>query len=69
MIFALLRFVGVIWVVGFIAFAVAATSAYLFSQVDSQGRTQRWSARLTAALIWPLALMSPAGRTRLFRGF
>ena len=69
MIFALLRFLGVIWIVGFIAFAVVATSSYLFSQVDTQGRTQRWSARLTAALIWPIALMSVAGRTRLFRGF
>ncbi len=69
MIFALLRFLGVIWIAGFIAFAVAATSAYLFSSADSQARTQRWSARLTTALIWPIALMSAAGRTRLFRGF
>jgi hypothetical protein len=69
MIFALLRFLGVVWIVGFIAFAVAATSAYLFSSADPESRTQRWTARLTTALIWPIALMSAAGRTRLLRGF
>jgi hypothetical protein len=69
MIFALLRFLGVIWIAGFIAFAVAATSAYLFSTADSEARTQRWFARLKTALIWPIALMSAAGRARLFRGF
>jgi hypothetical protein len=69
MIFALLRFLGVIWIVGFIAFAVAATSTYLFSTADLPDRTKRWSARLTTALIWPIALMSAAGRARLFRGF
>ena len=69
MIFALLRILGVIWIAGFIAFAVAATSTYLFSSADQPARTQRWTARLTTALIWPIALMSAAGRARLFRGF
>jgi len=69
MIFALLRVFGVIWIVGFIAFALAATSTYLFSSADLPDRTKRWSARLTTALIWPIALMSMAGRTRLLRGF
>jgi hypothetical protein len=69
MIFALLRLIGVIWIVGFIVFALVATSAYLFSSADADARTQRWSARLTTALIWPIALMSAAGRARLFRGF
>ena len=69
MIFALLRFIGVIWILGFIVFALAATSALLFSMADSPDRAQRWSRRLGAAVIWPLALFSSAGRARLLRGF
>jgi hypothetical protein len=69
MMFYLLRVVGVIWILGFIGFAVAATSAFLFSADDSPDRVKRWSARLTAAIIWPIALLSSAGRVRLRRGF
>ena len=69
MIFALLRLIGVIWILGFVAFALIATSAFLFSPPDSDGRNQRWSARLATATIWPIALMSSAGRRRLLRGF
>jgi hypothetical protein len=68
-VFTLLRLIGVIWIGGFIAFALFATSAYLFSSPESPDRGQRWSARLTTALVWPIALMSSAGRARLFRGF
>lgn len=69
MIFALLRLIGVIWILGFIVFALIATSTFLFASPESEARTQRWSARLATATIWPIALLSPAGRTRLFRGF
>ena len=69
MIFALLRFIGVIWVLGFIALALAATSSLLFSSVDVPDRAQRWTARLAMATLWPIALMSSAGRNRLRRGF
>lgn len=69
MIFALLRLIGVLWILGFIGFAIAATSTYLFSSAPAADRSTRWSARLGAALVWPIALCSPAGRTRLLRGF
>jgi predicted benzoate:H+ symporter BenE len=69
MIFYLLRVIGVIWATGFVGFALAATSAFLFSADGSPDRVRRWSARLTAALIWPIALLSSAGRVRLSRGF
>jgi hypothetical protein len=67
--FYLLRIVGVIWLLGFIGFAFMATSAFLFSADDSDDRVKRWSARLAAAIIWPIALLSSAGRVRLRRGF
>jgi len=68
-IFALLRLAGVIWVFGFVLLALAATSSYLFSSADTPHRAQRWSARLAMATLWPLALMSSAGRDRLRRGY
>ena len=68
MVFALLRFVGIIWVLGFIALALAATSTYLYSTENSAERNQRWQTRLRMALIWPIALLSSAGRARLRRG-
>jgi hypothetical protein len=65
--FAILRLVGVLWILGFIAFALAATSSYLFSE-DPQ-RAQRFSGRLSIGLLWPIAILSSAGRARLRRGF
>ena len=67
--FAILRLVGIIWILGFIVLALAATSSYLFSSIDAAERAQRWSGRLSMALLWPIALMSSAGRDRLRRGF
>ena len=66
--FALLRLVGVIWFLGIGLLALAATSNYLFSTESQPERSQRWTSRLTASLIWPIALMSAAGRARLRRG-
>lgn len=65
--FALLRLIGVLWILGFIVLALAATSSYLFS-TDPE-RAQRFSGRLSTALLWPIAIMSAAGRARLRRGF
>ena len=69
MLFGLLRLIGVIWILGFIVLALAATSSFLFSSADAAERGQRFSARLAMALMWPIALMSSAGRDRLRRGF
>jgi hypothetical protein len=64
----LLRIVGVIWVLGFLVLALVATSSFLYSTENPPERTQRWQTRLRMALIWPIALLSPAGRARLRRG-
>jgi hypothetical protein len=69
MIFGLVRFIGIIWILGFIVLAIAAISSYLFSSNDSPDRSQRFSGRLAMALLWPIALLSSAGRARLRRGF
>jgi hypothetical protein len=65
--FAILRLVGVLWILGFIGLALAAVSSYLFSSADPE-RAQRLSGRLAMALLWPIALLSSAGRARLRRG-
>ena len=64
--FALLRLVGVIWFLGFLLLALAATSSYLYS--NEPERAQRWQSRLRMSLIWPIALLSADGRARLRRG-
>jgi hypothetical protein len=68
MVFALIRLVGVIWIFGFIVLGLAATSSYLYSNEAQPERSQRWLSRLRMSLIWPIALLSPAGRSRLRRG-
>jgi hypothetical protein len=67
MLFAIVRLIGVLWILGFIAFALAATSSYLFS--SDPERARRYSGRLSGALLWPSAILSTAGRARLRRGF
>jgi ABC-type Na+ efflux pump permease subunit len=66
MLFAILRLIGVLWILGFIVFALVATSSYLFS--SDPERAQRYSGRLSVALLWPIAVLSSAGRARLRRG-
>lgn len=66
--FALLRLVGVIWFLGFLLLALAATSSYLYSNESQPERAQRWQSRLRMSLIWPIALLSADGRSRLRRG-
>jgi hypothetical protein len=68
MVFALLRFAAVVWFVGFIVLALAATSSYVYSTEDTKDRVQRWHTRLRMSLLWPIALMSADGRARLRRG-
>jgi hypothetical protein len=65
--FGLLRLIGILWILGFIALALAALSNYLFS-TDPE-RAQRFSGRLSMAMLWPIAIFSSAGRARLRRGF
>jgi hypothetical protein len=68
MIFALLRLAAVIWFFGFLVLAIAATSSYLYSTEDTPERVRRWQTRLRMSLLWPVALMSADGRSRLRRG-
>ena len=68
MIFGLLRVVGVIWILGFILLAAMATSSFLFSSEPRPARAQRWHSRLRMSIIWPIALLSAAGRARLRNG-
>jgi hypothetical protein len=68
MVFGLLRLFGVIWILGFIVLAAMATSSYLSSTEDQPQRAQRWQSRLRMSLIWPIAMLSPGGRSRLRRG-
>ena len=66
--FGLVRFAGVIWFFGFIVLAASATSSYLFSNEEQPARADRWHSRLRMSMLWPIALMSSAGRSRLRRG-
>jgi hypothetical protein len=68
MVFAILRLVGVVWIFGFVVLALAATSSYIYSDEIQPQRAQRWLSRLRMSLIWPIALLSSAGRSRLRRG-
>lgn len=60
---ALLRLLWLIWMLGFIALAFAATSQLLFGRHERA--LARWSNQLVAAVLWPIALFSQAGRDSL----
>jgi hypothetical protein len=68
MVFALLRFAAVIWVFGFIVLALTTVSSYMYSTEPEPERTRRMQMRIRTAFMWPIALMSAAGRARLRRG-
>ena len=68
MVFALLRLVAVIWIFGFILLALIALSSFLYSAEAEPERTRRVQTRIKMSLMWPIALMSEAGRARLRRG-
>lgn len=59
----LLRLVWLIWILGFVALAFAATSQLLFGR--SENPLARWLSQLAAAVLWPVALFSQAGRDSL----
>lgn len=65
---AFLRLLIVVWVFGAIVLALAATSSYLYSTESQPARGQRWASRVRMALMWPIALLSGSGRSRLRRG-
>jgi hypothetical protein len=62
-----IRLALVIWFWGCIVLALVAASNYIFSTDPERGR--RFSGRLSMALLWPIAILSSAGRARLRRGF
>ena len=64
----MVRFVIIIWILGFALLALVAVSSYLYSTEAGPARTQRLNVRVRMALMWPIALMSAAGRARLRRG-
>ena len=68
MVFALLRLAAVLWIFGFIVLALVALSSYLYSTETEPERTRRMQTRIRMSLMWPIALMSPAGCARLRRG-
>ena len=68
MVFALLRLAAVIWIFGFIVLGLVALSSYHYSTEAEPERTKRLQTRIRMSLMWPIALMSAAGRARLRRG-
>jgi len=68
MVFALLRLAVFIWILVFIVLALVALSSFLYSTEAEPERTRRMLTRVRMALMWPVALMSSAGRARLRRG-
>jgi len=66
--FALLRLFAILWFFGFIVLALASTSSYIYSNEQMPARENRWHSRLRMSLIWPIAMMSADGRSRLRRG-
>ncbi len=59
----LFRLIWFIWVLGFVVLAFAATSQLLFGR--SENALGRWLSQLAAAVLWPVALFSQAGRDSL----
>jgi hypothetical protein len=68
MIIALLRLCLTLWIFGLIVLSLVALSTYLYSTETEPARTQRLQTRVRAALLWPIAVWSGAGRSRLRRG-
>ena len=68
MIAFLIRVVAFFWVLGLIVLALSALSSYLYSSEAEPERTRRLQTRVRMSLMWPIALMSAAGRSRLRRG-
>jgi hypothetical protein len=63
----LLRLLYVVWLIGFVSLAATATSQLLFGR--NAAPVARWLGQLSAALLWPIAVMSAAGRATLREKF
>lgn len=59
----LFRLIWFLWVLGFVALTLAATSQLLFA--SRENAFGRWINQLAAAVLWPVALFSQAGRDSL----
>jgi len=64
----LLRFFLTIWILGLIVLALVALSSFIYSTEAEPARSDRLRTRVRMALIWPVAVLSSAGRARLRRG-
>lgn len=60
---ALLRIIGFIWVLGIVVLALTATSQLLFARAADP--LTRWFNQIVAAVLWPVAMFSLAGRDSL----
>ena len=67
--FAILRIIWVLWMLGFVVLALVATSALLFAPPGTPARFHTWLLRMFMAAVWPLALFSRSGRDALSAGF
>jgi hypothetical protein len=68
MIIGLLRLFLTIWVFGLVVLALVALSSFIYSTETEPARSDRLRTRVRMALVWPVALLSSAGRARLRRG-
>jgi hypothetical protein len=53
-----------VWLLGVVVLGLVATSQLLFA-VTGENRAARWASQLTLAVLWPLALVTRAGRETL----
>ena len=64
----LVRLLLTIWIFGLIVLALVALSSFIYSAEPEPARTNRLQTRVRMALMWPVAILSAAGRARLRRG-
>jgi hypothetical protein len=64
----LLRLLLTIWIFGLVVLALVALSSFIYSTEAEPARSDRLRTRVRMALMWPVAILSSAGRARLRRG-
>ena len=57
------RLIWILWVLGFVVLTLVATSQLLFARAADP--LSRWSNQIVAAILWPVAVFSQAGRESL----
>jgi hypothetical protein len=67
--YAYLRIVWGLWLLGAVVLALVATSSALFAPPGTPARFHTWLLRLFMAVFWPVAVFSRAGREALRVGF